>query len=566
MEQRSADSRALDAALAALEALPRLGWNAQPTPVDALPDLAAELKLVWLGCKRDDLAGSLCGGSKTRKLDYLLAVTPFRDAPRWASAGAIGSGHLVACTAAAQHLGRHLDAHLFWEPLSAGVVDNLSFTGSGPTTLFSYRSRISLALCRPRVLLGRFDHGVPVLPPGATHPVAMLGLVRAGIELALQVRAGLLPEPDRLVVALGSGGTAAGLALGLGIAGLRTRVHAVATVEWPLATLRRVQGLMLATRKLLNNHGLSHLARHDPATIQVDHQQIGPGYGIASQAALQAVQRAHAAGLTLEPVYTGKAFAGLLAAALLGQCEGERVLFWNTVRSGDPLTTVPQWRERLPPALLRRLERAEAKQQLPPPDHKYLSRRRFLLGGAALATSGLAVHRLSGYRLPGWRGKVLSERQALIVMAAADALLPPAPPLVNPAPAAPDFRLVASGVDLYLQGLPIASRREVALLLTFLEQATTPLGGYPHRLTRLPVAERRAFLASLQGCDGQLADAAKGVRDLVMLGYYQRPESWQALGYPLPPVAATPRPMRAAYASLLAPAGAVPGTWPARRQ
>ena len=533
--------------------------------MDTLAPLAAELKLAWLGCKRDDLADSLRGGSKTRKLDYLLAVPPFRDAPRWASVGAIGSGHLVACTAAAQHLGRSLDAHLFWEPLSAGVIENLSFTVSGPTALFNYGSRVSLALRRPRVLLSRFDHGVPVLPPGATHPVAMLGLVRAGIELALQVRAGLLPEPDRLVVALGSGGTAAGLALGLGIAGLRTRVHAVATVEWPLVTLRRVQGLMRATRKLLQDLGLGHLAQPEPAPIHVDHGHIGPGYGIASQGALQAVERAASAGLTLEPVYTGKAFAGLLAAALLGQCEGERVLFWNTVRRGGPLPAQPEWRERLPPALRRRLARAEAQQRLPPPDSKQLARRRLLLGSAAFAAGALVTHRLTGYRLPGWRGEVLSERQALIVMAAAEALLPPVPPLANPAPAPPDFRLVAVGVDTYLQGLPVASRREIALLLMVVEQGTMPLGGHLNRLTRLPVAERQAFLAALQQRGGQLADAAKGIRDLVMLGYYQRPESWPALGYPLPPVPPKPRPMRAAYAALLAPAGVAPGEWPARK-
>ena len=70
---------------------------------------------------------------------------------------------------------------------------------------------------------------------------------------------------------------------------------------------------------------------------------------------------------------------------------------------------------------------------------------------------------------------------------------------------------------------------------------------------------------ALQQRGGQLADAAKGIRDLVMLGYYQRPESWPALGYPLPPVPPKPRPMRAAYAALLAPAGVAPGEWPARK-
>lgn len=78
-----------------------------------LPLLAAELGLAWLGVKRDDQLDALSGGSKPRKLDYLLAAPPFADAPSWAAVGAIGSGNLVALTGAAAVLGRRLDAHVF---------------------------------------------------------------------------------------------------------------------------------------------------------------------------------------------------------------------------------------------------------------------------------------------------------------------------------------------------------------------------------------------------------------------------------------------------------------------
>jgi 1-aminocyclopropane-1-carboxylate deaminase/D-cysteine desulfhydrase-like pyridoxal-dependent ACC family enzyme len=189
-----------------LDGLPRLGWAAEPTPVQPMLELAQELGLGWLGCKRDDLTVPGHGGTKTRKLDFLLASPPWRDAPKWISVGAIGSGHLVACTAAAERLGRQLEAHLFWEPLSAGVLDNLAYTASGPTTLFYHSSRIALALRRPGVLTALHMAGVPVIPPGGTTPVAMLGLVRAGLELAGQVQRGELPEPQRLYVSLGSGG------------------------------------------------------------------------------------------------------------------------------------------------------------------------------------------------------------------------------------------------------------------------------------------------------------------------------------------------------------------------
>ena len=554
----------VDQALQAIEALPRLGWVAKATPVDTLGALGAARGMAWLGCKRDDLGDALCGGSKPRKLDFLLASPPFRDAQSWASVGAIGSGHLVACTAAAQQLGRRFEAHVFWEPLSGGVIDNLSFTVSGPTSIHGYGSRLTLALRRPRVLLARWDGDVPVIPPGATHPVAMLGLVRAALELAVQIREGVLPEPDRLVVALGSGGTAAGLAVGLGIAGLKTRVYAVATVEWPLVTQRRVQGLMRSLRKSLAQQGLAQLAAAEPAPITVDHGFIGAGYGHPSAQALAAVHEAGVAGLDLEPVYTGKAFAALLAAARLGQCQGERVLFWNTVRRAGPLPCDPQWRDRVPEPLRHRLAKAEASDITALPGLTRWTRRRLLLGGAVLGAAGLTTHRVSGYRLRDWQGKVLSPAQALIVMAAAEALLPPVPQLPRPAPLPPDYYAVAMGVDTYLSGLPTASLREIDALLAVIEHGTTPLGGRWQRLTRLDVAERRAFLSGLAVRGGLLAQAACGIRDLVMLGYYQRPESWAALGYPGPQVAALPRPRRAAYAMWVAEKGREPGPWPAR--
>ena len=223
---------------AALAAIPRLGWAQEPTPITELPELAAELGLGWLGVKRDDLCTPLHGGSKTRKLDFLLAAAPWRDARGWRAMGAIGSGQLVACATAAGLLGKELRAHLFWEQPSIGVLDNLAHTASHASALRYHRSRVSLALTAPALLLGRGDAEWATIPPGATCLLGNLGLVRAGLELGEQVRAGVLPEPEVVYVALGSGGTAAGLAVGLGLAGLRSR-PATWTACWTTATRRR---------------------------------------------------------------------------------------------------------------------------------------------------------------------------------------------------------------------------------------------------------------------------------------------------------------------------------------
>ena len=73
---------------------------------------------------------------------------------------------------------------MFWTPISDGVLDNLAFTASGPTTILPYGSRTAMALRRPSIVLGAREHGVPVIPPGATSPIGMMGTVRAGLELA----------------------------------------------------------------------------------------------------------------------------------------------------------------------------------------------------------------------------------------------------------------------------------------------------------------------------------------------------------------------------------------------
>lgn len=338
--------------------VPRLGWIDVAPPVTPLDDLAARLGLAWLGVKRDDLLAALRGGSKPRKLDYLLAEPAWRRAWGWQSMGAIGSGHLVACTAAAVRLGRNLVAHCFWEPPSTTVLDNLAFTSSGPVTVRFYRSRTALGLHRPGLLLRPDREDLPVIPPGATCAAGMVGLVRAGLELAEQIEGGVVPVPDRIYVALGTGGTVAGLSVGLGLAGIPTTVHAVASVERLFATRR---SLRRHTRQLL-----AHLAAHglppvEPVRVVLDHRQVGDGYGRPTGAGLDALARFAALGVPLEAIYTGKAAAALVADAEAGI--GGRALLWNTAHAG-PLPHDVDWTTHLPAALAERLERERA---LPPP-------------------------------------------------------------------------------------------------------------------------------------------------------------------------------------------------------
>ena len=524
-----------------LDVIPRRGWLREPAPVTPLPRLAADLGLDFIGVKRDDLCPALHGGSKPRKLDYLLAAPRFADAGSWAASGGIGSGNVVAVTAAGLEMGRPVHAHLFWTEVSAGILDNLAFTASGAASVTFYGSAEELALRRPSLLLGG-GGALPAVPPGATTPLGMVGLVRAALELRGQVEAGELPEPSRIYVPLGSGGIAVGLSVGLGLAGLRTTVCAVAVVGRALSMRVRLLWMQRKLAALLEEAGLGPVP--PPAPLVVDHGHLGGGYGIPTPESLAACEALAAEGLTLEPVYAGKAMAGLLQDAARRRLGP--VLFWQTARKG-PLPRDEGWRDRLPRSLRRRLAvRGRS------------DRRRVIVALGAVGAAIAIGARLSGYpERPGWQGAVLSAEEAEIVRAAAEALLPEEAH-------AQTLDTIPARVDRYLVGMSPGVLREIHVMLAVLEHGTTPLGGRLRRMTSLPPAARGAYLAGLDARGGLLAQCYCGLRDLVMLAHYQQPETWPAIGYEGPRVALSYDPRGAgrmqwpAYDALIAPAGALP--------
>jgi len=519
----------------AMQQLPSLGWVRAPSPLTHLAGLAAHLGLTGLEVKRDDLLDALHGGNKARKLDVLLATAPFKDAPRFASLGAIGSGHLAACTAAAQALGKRLDAHLFFEELSQGVLENLAFVASGPTTLIEYRSRLEVGLRKPALVASATVDGVPMIPPGGTLPAGVAGVARAGFELAEQIRTGAAEAPDVVYCALGTGGTVAGLALGLGLAGVRTEVRAVATVERIFISAGKVRRLIAQTCDWLRAHGVD--ARPGQAVpVRVVRNQLGKGYGLATAQSLAAVEVLRSEGVPLEPIYTGKAFAALLADAAAHRVSG-RVLFWNTVRRG-PLPHDADWRRKLPPRLSRYLDRSTT----------HHGRRAVLVGGAA-ALAAIAWARVSGYQPIVWTGEVLAPWEAQVLAAAVEVLS---------GLSGLDGLTVAANVDRFLVPMSAGMKGEIHQLMALVEHGT-PLGLQRARFTKLSREAREAFLLSLDSRGWLLSQAFRGLRDLVLMGTYQQDKTWPALGYkgPLPPMPA-PELVNAPYDTFRAPKGATP--------
>ena len=328
--------------------LPWMPLGEFPTPVERIADAPPGLGSLWQ--KRDDLAGQRYGGNKIRKLEFILGAAAAGGATRLATIGGIGSHHVLATAIYGAERGFEVAAVVFPQPLNDHVREQLLADAAVGLRFYASSSYLTVPLAWIGARRGR-----RWVEAGGSSVAGVLGYVAAAFELRRQIDAGELPEPDVIYLALGSCGSAAGLWAGLALAGLtKTRLVAVRVVE-------RIVCNEAKTRRLARA-ALARLDRSAPALppLVVEHRQFGGAYGRATEAGLAACRWAEPRGLVLEPTYTGKTMAALLADAERGALAQQHVLFWNTFSSRPmaPLLahapSVPQ----LPPALQRYFPRS----------------------------------------------------------------------------------------------------------------------------------------------------------------------------------------------------------------
>ena len=305
--------------------VPHVALGAFPTPVERIAGLLPPSVELWV--KREDRAGVAYGGNKVRKLEFLLAEARAAGRERVATIGAWGSHHALATAIYARTVGLGCELFLFPQPLTDHVRAQLRADVAAGAVVHAERS---LAAIGPRVVGARLSGSTAYVAAGGSSPVGTLGWVSAADELLEQVERGELPAPDLVYAPLGSCGTVAGLLAGLRGARRVPEVVAVRVVERAVCGLGPTRALEEATAALLG------ASEHGPLVpLRVAHGQIGAGYGHATDAARAAVVLAAAHGLALEPTYTGKAMAQLLADAASGELDGKRVLFLATYSSVD---------------------------------------------------------------------------------------------------------------------------------------------------------------------------------------------------------------------------------------
>lgn len=310
--------RALVARYPALGNLARVDLGVTETPVERWVVNGTALHI-----KRDDLSSQALGGNKVRALELLFGGLP--PGTTVLTVGATGSTHALAVAEHGQRVGLATEV-LTW-PQEEHAVSRA--TARRMCAVARVTATGSVAEAYLRAFARRMRGGVRWIPAGGSVALGALGQVGAAIELAEQVAQGLLPPPHTLVVPLGSGGTAAGLLVGLAAAGLPTRVVGVQVVPRVVASRRRVLALARRTHALLSRHASGGLPPLDPARLEVDRGAYGGAYGRttdAGRAAGAALVRAGGPGL--DPTYSAKAFVVALARAR--RAPADPVLFWLT--------------------------------------------------------------------------------------------------------------------------------------------------------------------------------------------------------------------------------------------
>jgi len=295
-----------------------------PTPLEPAGALGRAIGVAELTIKREDRSSTRYGGNKVRGLEFLLADA--RPGTVFVTLGGTGSTHCLATAVhAAAAAGRAVLAQ-FPQPDTPASRAVASACRANAALVVHARTRGLL----PLAVLTAWRRAGALgprrwIPGGGAHPRAVVGHLLAGLELAAQIAS----PPDAIVLPLGTGGTAAGLALAVTALGWPTRIVAIRVAPRIVANPWRTTWLARRARRLLAHRGVPLPA---PRSLDIVNG-LGRGYGHPTPEGEAAARLASQHGLTLDPTYGAKAFAFLLQRATF---DVQRVVFWHTFAVPQP--------------------------------------------------------------------------------------------------------------------------------------------------------------------------------------------------------------------------------------
>lgn len=313
-----------------LSRFPRASLTQLPTPIEPLPRLSAHLGGPRLYVKRDDLTGLGLGGNKLRKLEFLLGEARAQGADTVLTVGAMQSNHARQTAAACARLGFDCElilrrgSHATDAYLNGGNVLLDRLFGAQLHVLEAHESREARMAARAESLRGegRRPYCIPV---GGSCGLGNLGYVVCAEEILLQGAAADVSY-TAVIVATGSGGTQGGLLAGM-------QLHGGVPVIGIAVEGTRLEQEALAARQA--SESLNLLGRSDlglSAAVTVLDEFVGSGYARPTDSMREALSlAARFEGLVLDPVYTGKAFAGFISLACSGRFgKNQSLLFMHT--------------------------------------------------------------------------------------------------------------------------------------------------------------------------------------------------------------------------------------------
>jgi 1-aminocyclopropane-1-carboxylate deaminase/D-cysteine desulfhydrase-like pyridoxal-dependent ACC family enzyme len=309
----------------ALPSLPSVSFAPAPSPVEEL----ANLRLALGGgprllVKRDDAIAFAFGGNKVRKIRLVAAQAQACGADTLITTGGVQSNHARVTAAAAAALGMQcilvVNGTAPERPTANALLDQLL---GADVRYVTARGERTPAMERAADEVRRAGGTPFVIPLGASTPLGAAAFVNAIAELAEQIE-----PPDVIVHSTSSGGTQAGLIAGCTLAGWPTRVIGVSADEASAVLERDVRALLGGLAELL---GFAS-DRFASARLAVDDGFVGAGYGMATAESREAIElTARTEALFLDPTYTAKAMAGLIARLRRREFdEDATVLFWHT--------------------------------------------------------------------------------------------------------------------------------------------------------------------------------------------------------------------------------------------